>query len=610
MCKNDYSLIRKSLLDEYGVDDAIQTFRIYEKQIEVIRELDSKYPLDNGWSLERYFYEVVVPSINMYFEVEVNGVYINIDELRLVEKEIIDDIRQLRNKVYKAFQITPEEVNIDSGEQLGKLIESKGWGIQGRSKKGFPLTKATYLNRWLKEGHGEIQTIIDLREKQILYKTFIGSEKEDLDNMDFIESYFDNESEEEDIKLADGIWKHLVYHSEDNSYRVHPTFAVMLADSHRNKCRNPNLQNQPSHGEKAELIRRIFCPPSEDYYISSDDFSGLQLRIGAIFSGDKTMENIFVNLGGDMHSITAQGVLQRDVTVEEFLKHKKDKYANVRFNAKKINFGLLFGSSAFSFASSVIMDEWSFDETKDYIIKHGLGKRQYTKYVKITEDKDYVGIDNILDDDEKESIFTNVGDPEKFSYAWAVAEDLRIKFFKTYPELYNFIEQRPILSAELGYSRSIHGSFRRLPYLFFNYYNGTCNKKAIRGSHLKNQKNISINSPVQNFESVLVNRWLLKVHKNIKENNLKSKMFTQIHDAGDFYIHKDEPKELLTFIKKTGEMHYPEYGKIPMEIEGNVSDYWGTYKTTEWDEEKQKEVSSWELWDVNAKDWKGFIDAK
>lgn len=97
-----------------------------------------------------------------------------------------------------------------------------------------------------------------------------------------------------------------------------------------------------------------------------------------------------------------------------------------------------------------------------------------------------------------------------------------------------------------------------------------------------NLKNISLNSPVQNFEIVVISRAMRNFHNFIKENNLKSRLWATVHDAVEFYIHKDEEELMKEKIPEILEEMYPEYGGLPLTVEGDISDpranepsYWG-----------------------------------
>jgi hypothetical protein len=191
--------------------------------------------------------------------------------------------------------------------QFGKFLKSKGWENPGLSKGGYYLTNEASMTYWKKKGHKEVDLINEYTSIKSLYKTYIGSKEDNS-------GYFQ-------------------YRKSDN--KLHGSFAVMLADSWRGKSYDPNLQNIPSHGDLAAIVRANFSVSSPDYYISENDASGLQLRIGATMSQDQKMIEIFTKLSGDMHSVTAQGVLRQDLTLEEFLARKKEpEIKETRFTAK------------------------------------------------------------------------------------------------------------------------------------------------------------------------------------------------------------------------------------------------------------------------------------
>lgn len=578
-CKKDYSLFPKKMLDEYGTDDAIQTFKIYKEQLEVIAELDEKYPLDNGWSVSRYLNEIVFPSINMYFGIEMKGLRINKEELKKISDITKENIFNIKNEIYKAFNISEEDVNLNSGEQLGKFIESLGWNIQAYSKKGIPLTNITYLERWKEEGHSEADLLIKLRQEQALFKTFIGVENE-LDSEYNDVNFFINDSLEESDHDPEGFYQYIEKH-DDGTYRVHCNFGVMLADSHRMKHKSPNLANIPSHGDKAELVRRIFAPLRKDDILSSTDYSGLQLRILAMLSGDTAMKEAFTSENSDLHSITGQSIFTPEISLDEFLKHKKDKYEGYRFKSKGINFSLSFNTSAFSFAQKGLFDEWDDDDLNSYIAKNDLQKKVQTLYNMIIDPSD-----------EMKSMFNSFTDKEKFAKCWACASFIKKKFFEKYYGLEKFIHTSIEFATENGYSRSYHGAFRRLWYI---HLGKDC--KDINKSIVKNNQNISVNSPVQNFEVVIVHRSMLKIQDYINTNNLNSFMFGSVHDAIEGNYAKDELTTIIPIVKTFCEKDYPEYHGIPLEVEGNVAYYWDTINT-----------DTHQLWDgVFAEDMENYL---
>jgi DNA polymerase I-like protein with 3'-5' exonuclease and polymerase domains len=291
------------------------------------------------------------------------------------------------------------------------------------------------------------------------------------------------------------------------------------------------------------------------------------------------MIKVFTELGGDMHSMTSNTVLMRNYSLEECLKRKKEpEFYDARFKSKQINFQLLFGATAFNFAQTIIEKEWSFVEVLEYVKENDLlNKVNALK-------KHIVGSDrpNWKKADDEEIVGPDWGslfegkDKEKFPYIWAVASDIRKKFFEKYSGLFSWIESvvgskkdgTKGLAQLNGYVRSPFGAIRRLPQL---KYEGKDDKNGV----IKNLKNIALNSPVQNYENVLMLLMAIRLNNHIKENGLKSRLCGDVHDAIISYTHKDEIEELFRIAKEEFEKDRPENMGIPLEMECEISDYYG-----------------------------------
>lgn len=308
----NYLEIPDEILYKYATLDAVVTYQAWEAMDKEIDELDKKYPLKNGWSLRRYFQEIVMPSVNMYLEAEYRGVFINIEHLKESGKEIDDKIAEIMLEIRKYFGDT----NIDSVKQLGSYIKDVlRWPCIEAGKDGGYLTNDNCLIAWKERGYKAAELLMRYRELSAVKKTYTGSETE-----------------------GSGYWQYVVRH-DDGTWRVHPKFSTMLAESHRNKCGDPNLQNLPSHSEEqSRIVKFYFCTPDDAVYnFLAADFSGLQLRLAAMQLPDgSSMKKVFTDLSGDMHSMTAVAVLMNNkITIEEFMKRKKEKpYSEIRFKSK------------------------------------------------------------------------------------------------------------------------------------------------------------------------------------------------------------------------------------------------------------------------------------
>jgi len=565
----NYLTIPHAKIFSYAVIDAIATFQIYEQMMLQLAMIDEVHPNRKGWSISKYYNDIVIPSLNMYIDIEYGGVYINIEKMREAEKELDLEIQGIKGKMLNAFRkkgnvifdgtskikrdkflsqdITEKFViNPNSGTQMGLFIEHyMKWSAIEMSKpdrqgKSYYLTNDNCLTEWAKV-YPLAKVLIEYSSLTTLMNTFVGYESE-----------------------KSGFWKYVRYHEEDKSYRVHGQFAVMLANSHRNKSYDPNLQNIPSHGAHATLVKKYFSTPSKDFHFMSADFSGLQLRLACIVSDDIAMRDAFVNHGGDLHSKTAvEAIMNNSVSLEDFLKEKKSNevYADFRFKAKSINFGVIFGSGSSTIMKNIIYKEWTLQECLDYIKDNSLKMKTFK------------------DDHSLNAYFT-------------VANAIRDNFFKTYTGLHNWIGSTKE-SAKKGYVRSIYGAIRRLPYLTCQDRLSEIEARDFRGQihrkRIANFNNISLNTRIQNMEIVVVHRTMLKLSKFLKDNNMESIIFGQVHDSIEIYAHKDEVIIIREKLKEIASHPYREYRGIPLEIEGDVSDYFGKN----------------ELWHL-GKDWEDY----
>ena len=579
-CKEDYSLIPFEVLFPYATMDALVSLECYRKQQVEIDELDAKCKIENGWSIRHALTEVTFPAVEMFADIEINGMYYDWDKLKILSDELNADIDKRRKALYELLKI-PEDINIDSGDQLGKFLESIGWENPGRSKKGLYLTNEASMIYWKSKGHKEVDAINDYTEATTIMKTFVGVEKNEKGN-------------------PTGYWQ---YRKSDNL--LHGNFSVCMADTWRGKSYDPNLQNIVKNstiylgskeitdiekyrksdnkikivrnGELLDIVsneilesdriaiplhvrvRECFCIPSDDFVISENDGCGLQLRIAATMSGDEVMKDVFCNRGGDMHSMTGQKVFCPDVPLEVFIKNKGVKpYKNWRKKAKGINFGLIFGESARAFASSSLQKEWSIKEAHEYVTDYKLEERQQKLYQSLLKN-----IDKEKPSDKK----VWLQDQLDFSYYWASAEDIRSKFFKTYPTLEKWISNQAVQGKLHGYVQSLWGPIRRTPFLTYVGHNDD-------GARVKNYQNICANSPVQNWEVFYILSNMSESNKEFTEKKLKTYLIGNIHDSFIDYMHRSE----FTLVKDIYVSHFhkvvPEVMKgIPYEVEFSFCDY-------------------------------------
>ena len=300
--------IDETVLREYAVMDAIVTYRVWVNMIKHTRELDQKYPnpMSNKGLLD-YYYERRIPADNMYSEIEYTGVYVNKENLNKLRIEMTEYLQGLKTQLNSLFNTT--RVNWASSAQLGKFLEEIGWECWGRSKNGIYATGDDELKRWAKI-HPEAKVLMQMRSIATLLQTFVGDETSNSLVAEFLG--------ENDEKGEKGWSQCLVYHPEDNSWRMHPNFQSMRADSGRSKCKSPNTQQFPTRGKFTEEIKACLKTPDDDkYYMVTVDYSSLQMRLAQIDSAmDDRLHQILLQNGADVHCATAYNVFTKGKAID------------------------------------------------------------------------------------------------------------------------------------------------------------------------------------------------------------------------------------------------------------------------------------------------------
>ena len=225
------------------------------------------------------------------------------------------------------------------------------------------------------------------------------------------------------------------------------------------------------------------------------------------------------------------------------------EYHDLRQIGKNSNFGLLFSASARTFAES-FLTSLSPKEAAALVDSLNLKALQ----VKLIREGKIKSAE--LND-------------EYFKDRLTLATFIRDGFRKAYPGLVKLAERRQHEAITKGYVRCTHGAVRRLPLMMLKGKHDAGNKE------LFTYFSISINSPVQNFESTVVAYYTgYKIWKWLIDNDMKSRFFNFVHDSFDMYIHKDEAAAVAEMSKKIAEEQRPEYGSVHMAIDGTFGDYY------------------------------------
>ncbi len=283
---------------EYAGEDADITLQLKHKLLDEIKSNN----------LEKLLNEVEHPLAMVLADMEYEGVKIDENALAAMSKELQELSLKAQEDIFK---IAGQEFNIASPKQLGEILFDKLKLIDKpkKTKTGQYATGEEILSKLAFE-HDIANKILEFREYQKLKSTYVDA----LPKM---------------ISPRDG--------------RVHTDYGQAVAATGRLSSNNPNLQNIPIRTEKGREIRKAFVPRDENHVLLSADYSQIELRIAASFAKDKHMIEAFKN-GRDIHATTAAKVF--NVPLE-------DVDAGMRRKAKEVNFGIIYGISAFGLAQNL-----------------------------------------------------------------------------------------------------------------------------------------------------------------------------------------------------------------------------------------------------------------
>jgi DNA polymerase I-like protein with 3'-5' exonuclease and polymerase domains len=345
--KTKYTEIEEKTLVKYACNDASITMLIWKEMMKQLKDIDENYKEEGKWSLEDYYREIVVPAINLFVDVEYEGVYFDWEGLKKLsirvkkeiqekKKEVAKELGLESNKRLSIFNINSDnlfidedidledisedfdidnikfEMNIDSNEVIGKILEEQGLPNHGRNKKGIFNVNDETLHKWSKQGYKIADLILELHKLNVIFNSFIGDEKK-----------------------KSGYFK---YRRKDD--KLHANFGVCLTQSGRLRCSAPNLQNGLERGYLAKEFKSLFIPPSEEYIKASIDYSGFQLRISTITTKDKEMWKVFTSNNPDLHSKTGYSVLKSllpdpSISFDGFMELLKSRDSTAKYIRQK-----------------------------------------------------------------------------------------------------------------------------------------------------------------------------------------------------------------------------------------------------------------------------------
>ncbi len=280
------------VLAEYACEDADVTVQVADALRKDIEER----------GVSQVCYDVECPLTPVLVDMEHEGIRLDTDALKAYSARLQQEIDALEKMIYTA---AGHEFNIDSPKQLGVVLfeELKLVEKPKKTATGQYSTREAELLR-LAPAHEVVHNVLEYRNAVKLKSVYV-------------------DQLPESVNLKTG--------------RVHTHYSQAWTATGRMQSTNPNLQTIPIRKERGREIRAAFVPRSPDYLILSADYSQIELRVMAELSGDGAMKQAFIN-GEDIHRVTASKVYKVDP--DDVTREMRDK-------AKTVNFGIIYGISAF-----------------------------------------------------------------------------------------------------------------------------------------------------------------------------------------------------------------------------------------------------------------------
>jgi DNA polymerase-1 len=290
--------------------------------------------------------DIEMPLLQVLAAMEFEGVSIDEAELKIQADSLRADLEILQKEIYS---LAGTEFNIGSPKQLGEVLFDKMKLLDKtkKTKTGQYATGEEVLSKLAGE-HEIARKILEYREYEKLRSTYV----EALPKM---------------VSKTD--------------HRIHSDFRQAVAATGRLSSNNPNLQNIPIRTEKGRMIRGAFVPRGNDFLFMSADYSQIELRIAASFANDQTMIEAFKNKR-DIHTTTAAKVFK--VALEEVT-------PDMRRKAKEVNFGILYGSTAFGLSQNLnIARTEAAEMIESYFTEFSAIKRYMDDAINMAREKEYV----------------------------------------------------------------------------------------------------------------------------------------------------------------------------------------------------------------------------
>jgi DNA polymerase I len=433
------------LASNYAAEDADITLQLKNRFAPLLEEAQ----------LEKLFHEVEMPLVEVLSDMELEGVKIDTGVLAEFSKDLELQIRQKEAEIQ---ELAGMKFNVGSPKQLGDVLFEvlKLDPKAKKTKTGQYKTDEEVLSA-LAPKAPIAQAVLDYRQAQKLKSTYVDA----LPTM---------------INSKTG--------------RVHTSYNQAVAATGRLSSNNPNLQNIPIRTELGREVRKAFIPRGPEYTLLSADYSQIELRIITAISGDAAMREAF-GQGHDIHAATAAKVY--NVPLEEVT-------SDLRRNAKTVNFGIIYGISAFGLSQRL-----------------GIGRSEAAQLIE--------------------------------------------QYFATYPRIKAYMTEIVDSAREKGYVETLLG--RRRYIRDIHSANAT-----VRGFAERN----AINAPIQGTAADMIKLAMIRIHAEMRQRKLKSRMILQVHDELVFDAHLDELEELKQLVEDGMKNALPM--DVPVLVEMGTGNNW------------------------------------
>jgi DNA polymerase I len=310
-------------IKDYAAEDADITLQLKNAFVPLLKEKE----------VEKVFGKVENPLVKVLADMEYEGIRIDVDFLSAYSKQLEKDAKTAEEAVYK---IAGVRFNLASPKQLGEVLfdKLKLDPTAKKTKTGQYQTGEDVLLKLAAKGNPIVDDILTFRELTKLKSTYVDALPQLINR---------------------------------KTGRVHTTYGQAIAVTGRLASNNPNLQNIPVRTDRGKEIRKAFIPRDDKHILLSADYSQIELRIVAAISADANMMAAFKG-GTDIHTATAARVYN----VQE-----KDVTREMRYKAKSVNFGIIYGQGAFGLADNLGISRTEAREIIDNYKKQFPGIQQY-----------------------------------------------------------------------------------------------------------------------------------------------------------------------------------------------------------------------------------------